>query len=177
MIALDTLGNIYLQTESRTPFATSGLARLISRHVPQQVPSTTKVTFYFRLPLGQTKFLKLNVKFFEEEIEIWRSRQPINTWQSVTLTLCFNPGYQLVFETNAAEAEIDAVVLFGELSAIDDQQLLSLTCPSPILTCDFEDGFCGWRAQMDQKLRFRRTNGSIGFMGIVKLQSLSQHSS
>lgn len=52
---------------------------------------------------------------------------------------------------------MDAVVLAGELSPAEN---LNIVCPSPILSCDFEDGFCGWNAHHVGNASFYRTRGS-----------------
>lgn len=130
-----------MQTISANPFSTSSVARLRSIPLNRDVNDIAEITFLYRLPLGDSGYLRLLRSSSDQETEVWKSDGQVhNEWQRTKFVTCYQRGDVMIFETNIAEAEIDS---FDDFSPADPGTV-NVSCDSLKITCDFEEGTCGW---------------------------------
>lgn len=153
-----------MQTVSSDPFNAPSVARLSSLPFEGDAGGTGNVTFMYRLPFGDTGYLRLLLEGAGQETEVWSSDGQVhNEWQNATIDIAYKAGDVLVFQTNLAEAEID------DYRFTDDNPPMNPSESSEERTrCDFEFDLCGWHNEGISPLTWQRTQGEAG-QGIYSL--------
>ncbi|XP_055348077.1 uncharacterized protein LOC129595179 [Paramacrobiotus metropolitanus] len=138
-------GSNYLASQSSNSInGSNNVARIMSRPITSAMPYNTQVTFWYNIAAYQLRYFRLIVRQNEVDEIVWeRSGGSAPGWKEAVLTVCGKAGAHLILEV--------AFTLPDSVVAVDDvryrgENNLAASVPGlcPVVSCHFEDGFCGW---------------------------------